>query len=62
MQDRLLGLNLVFRALTSAATSCWSVDAGSTLLILAAAGRGLPALPNAVVLGRATLERSKSSI
>jgi len=34
----------------------------NTLLILDAAGRGLPALPNAVVLARATLERSKSSI
>ena len=41
----LVGLNLVFRALTGAATSRWSVGAGSTLLIPDAAGRGLPALP-----------------
>jgi len=38
-------LNLVFRALTSAATSSWFAGAGSMLLILEAAGRGLPALP-----------------
>jgi len=42
---RLYGLNLVLRALTSAATSSWSVDARSSSLILDAAGRGLPALP-----------------
>ena len=41
-----LGLSLVFRALTSAATSSRFVAVENTLLILDAPGRGLPALPS----------------
>lgn len=46
MQTRLFDLTFVFRGLTSAATICSSVGAGSTLTILDAACRRLPALPD----------------
>jgi len=42
-QSKLLGLNLVFRALTSAATSRWCIGAGARRLIPATAGRRLSA-------------------
>jgi len=45
VRTRSFGLNPVLRALTSAATSRWSVGAGSTLLISDAADSRLPAVP-----------------
>jgi len=54
--DPHLGLNLVFRALTSAVTSRLCVYAGITLLILDAAGRGLAAIPFGPLIFRQSCE------